>query len=185
MRHTHNRVRTYLCGALLSAASTASTAAGTSLPAVWRSHHALIDYYGVGALYTCDGIESKVRDILTFLGARKDMRLAVSNCVGIGRPSRTATVTVDFATLAISGLSETHAAAQWSHFTIGPGHPFFMGQGECELVRRMETLIRASFSVRGLHYETSCAPREIALDSYLVNGEVLRAADRATERAAE
>lgn len=171
-----NRARTFICVTLLCTASAVSATPGTSLAGIWRFHHAVLDYYGVGALYTCDGIESKVREILRYLGARNDMRLAVSNCVGIALPSRAATVTVDFASLDVARPSDIQPmAAHWSRFTLGPGHPFFMGQGECELVRRMRTLIQTSFRVRNLHYEVACAPQEIALGSYLVTGEVLRA----------
>lgn len=172
-----------VCGALLFAvAATAAAARPPSVPATWRSHHVVLRYYGTGALYTCDGIESKVRDILSYLGAGQNMRLAVSNCVGIGRPSRTATVTVDFHSLEVTARTASHRpAGRWVRFTIAPGRPFFMGQGECELVRQMEPLIRARFDLRDLRYETHCAPRGIALGSYEVSGEVLRPANRAAD----
>lgn len=100
-----------ICGALLLGASVASAAPrGTSLRAVWRPHHAVL-HYGTDALCTCDGIGSKVRDILTLLGARRDMRLAVSNCVGLMRPSRTATANVDFDSLRLAGRLHDDALA--------------------------------------------------------------------------
>lgn len=161
---------------LLLTAQRCSGAPAPSVPSAWRVHHASFNYYGISALYTCDGIESKVREILEYLGARSDLQLMVTNCVGTDRPSHTATITVDFEALAPVNRSAAAVAGRWDSFVISYRHPVFMGQDECELIEQMKPLISRNFSLRDLRFQTACFPGEIPLGSYNVTGQTLRPA---------
>ena len=142
---------------------------------VWRAHHATFNYYGITTLYTCDGLRTQVSNILEYLGARRDMKVTVSACVGFIRPVRSAFVTVDLHALAVATAAERGAVpGRWSAFIVKPDQPYFMGEGECELIRQMRQLITTDFSFQDLHYYTGCVPGEATLTDYRITGEVLK-----------
>ena len=58
-------------------------------PGAWKHHHVTFVYYGLTALYTCDGLEDKVAQILRFLGARKDVQVQAPAVRGDRSPRAT------------------------------------------------------------------------------------------------
>jgi hypothetical protein len=144
----------------------------------WQHHKVTFNYVGFTSLYTCDGLEDHVRQILLHLGARKDANVRASGCPGpYGRPSQTAWVNADFYTLApaaAAGASDT-VQARWTALEVTPQRPSFMGDGDCELVQEMKDLITKNFSLRNIEYHTDCVPHEIVLDGFAVKGQALKA----------
>jgi hypothetical protein len=150
----------------------------SAIPSAWQHHKAEFDYFGVTTLYTCDGLEGQVRRILEHLGARKDMHVQARGCPGpANAPSHTASVVADFYSLAPStDASEANAVkAQWSTVELTGRRPNFMGDGDCELIDAMKTLISQNFRPRDLNYRTTCIPRELEIDGFAVKGEFLHA----------
>jgi len=151
MSHNHR-----LCAAFaLAALSLGSNASIADSPqaSTWHHHHATFTYFGITAFYSCDGLEGKVSQILLFLGARHDLRVQADGCArGGSSPSRIVSVTVDFDTL--SAASDAPAAdivqANWTPFKLDADRPFFMGQGDCELIRAMQPMLTQDFSLRRL-----------------------------------
>src|SRR5258708_37024103 len=62
-----------LTGSTASFAGDASANEPTA--ATWERHQAEFSYYGITALYSCDGLESNIRSLLLHLGARKDAKV--------------------------------------------------------------------------------------------------------------
>jgi hypothetical protein len=148
-------------------------------PAVWQTHHAQFDYFGITSRYTCDSLEMKVRQILEYLGARpKDIYVFATGCPrGPESLTRSAFVRVDFSTLvaAPEGAADTVSAA-WTPTRLVEDRPAFMGAGDCELVDHMRKLLTDNFSWKGkLAYRTQCPVETIVNYDYNIQGEVLKA----------
>jgi hypothetical protein len=156
------------CGPAMADAPQATT---------WQHHHENFTYFGITALYSCDGLEGKISQILLFLGARKDLRVQAGGCPrGSSSPSRMATVTADFDTL--SAAADAPAAqivqAQWTPFKLDARHPMFMGEGDCELMRAVQPMLTRDFSLRSLDYSVACTPHQLSIADFGVRGEVLK-----------
>ena len=141
----------------------------------WQHHKATFSSYGVTTLYTCDGLEGQVGQILRHLGARKDVQVSARGCPGPYTPSQTAWVDADFYTLApAAGASGPGTVdARWTPVEVTIQRPSFMGQGDCELIQEMKDLITQNFSLRGIEYRTECVPHEYIQDSFSIKGQAL------------
>jgi len=169
-------------GAPSAAAPSAAAPAAASDAApqgyVWKHHDARVDVMGFTSAYTCDGIEGKVRDILRYLGARKNITVEAHGCPrGPDSLEHLLWLTVSFDTL-VPAAADTAAAdlvpAQWKSVKIDAQHPFFMGEGDCELIDALKPLVTANFSVRSFNYSTSCTPHQVTMIDFRVQGEVLK-----------
>jgi hypothetical protein len=165
-----------LTASLLMMAAATGGAAQSVESAVWKEHKAKFHYYGMTSLYTCDGIEGKVKQILVAMGARADAKVSASGCEhGMSAPSKTAWVSAQFHTLQPSAPGDTAAPvkAKWANVEIAPRRPLFMGEGECELVDQLRKTISENFVLRDVDYRTSCMPRQITLADYRVTAKAL------------
>jgi hypothetical protein len=165
-----------------AATGTATAAAGSG--AQWHEQTMKFTYDGITTLYTCDGLEDKVRVILLEFGARKDVKVRATGCErGSNLPSRFAWVEANYSYL-VPG-SDAPAANQapdkgtvkssWSTIEIAPNRPHFMGAGECELIEQMRDALSKGFTLRNVQYRTSCTPHQLSLGAYAVTAEVLKA----------
>ena len=66
----------------------------------WQHHKVTFDYTGFTSLYSCDGLEDHVRQILLHLGARKDVKVSPRDARPGGRTQPHAWVDADFYSLA-------------------------------------------------------------------------------------
>jgi hypothetical protein len=161
-----------------------STAGAAEIPAgadavngVWQHHKVRFDYRSFSTLYTCSGLESQVQSILGALGARPGAKVSATGCLGRNdTPTREIWVRMEFDTLmpAADGSSEA-VKASWTPLLIESHRPSFMRDGDCDLIDAMKDVITKSFSLRGVDYVTRCIPHGQSMDSYSINGEVLRA----------
>jgi len=167
------------CGAPLTLAAPAADAAPTPEATAWQHHGAKFNFSGFTSAYTCEGMEGKVREILAFLGARRNMQVSAQGCPrGPNSLSHMVWVTVEFDTLAPAAAGAAAAdlvPAQWTAFRLTAQRPFFMDAGDCELIEAMKPMLTANFSLRALEYSTSCTPHEVTFADFRVKGEVLKA----------
>jgi hypothetical protein len=169
-----------------AAVHTATPPAGEVVDSTWQHHKVSFNYVGFTTLYTCDGLEDQVSQILRHLGARKDVHVTASGCPGpFNEPSHDAFVDADFYTLAPATDSAGSAAvkARWTALQLTSHHPSFMGDGDCELVREMKDLITKNFSLRNVDYRTDCFPHDVTLDEFSVKVQALRASPQITAAA--
>src|ERR1700690_3331566 len=61
-------------GAAAARAADPPTAAG------WQERKGSVSYFGITSVYSCTGIESKIRQIFVYLGARKDVSANAAGC---------------------------------------------------------------------------------------------------------
>lgn len=181
-------VRRGLPGILAGVSALAACASGPVAPqsgppfdAVWQRHEATINYFGLTALYSCDGFEDKVRTILLYLGARSDLKVQQLGCNrAFDRPGHLAIVRADFYTLAPASKAASNTtpdsargtvSAQWTPVTIRPMDPYWIGFGECELLQQIKPVIAGDYSTRDLHYRTACIPREATFSDFDLSGQ--------------
>jgi hypothetical protein len=157
--------------------SAADSAPGSPVvTGVWQHHHVNFSYYGITALYSCDGLENNIRSLLLHLGARKDAKVSARGCPnGPSVPGHNAIIDVDFYTLSPSPESSDAVQAQWTPVLVSPTHPYFMGNGDCELIDQMKDLISKNFSLRDLDYRTDCVAHEVNLDAFSIKTQALKA----------
>lgn len=150
-------------------------ASGPVVTGAWQHHHVNFSYYGITALYSCDGLEENVRRLLLHLGARKDAKVSAQGCPnGPSVPGRNAIVDVDFYTLSPSSDANDTVQAQWTPVLVSATHPSFMGHGDCELIAEMKDLISKNFSLRELSYRTDCVPHEVNIDDFTIKAQALK-----------
>jgi hypothetical protein len=160
-----------LAGAETPPGSNAAVVAGS-----WQHHTVKVSYYGITSLYTCSGLEDHVKDILVHFGARKDAKVRASGCArGPDAPSHNAWIDADFYTLtpATDATAPDTVQAYWASREIGPRRPYFMDDGDCELVDQMKDTISKSFALKDLKYETDCVPHQIMINGYHVKADAL------------
>jgi hypothetical protein len=161
------------------AVALANELAATDAPqaSVWQHHQSTFSYLGITARYTCDGLEDKVRELLLYFGARKDLKVEATGCPSPNRPSTNVWVSVDFYSLAAADSTATDTVpGRWSNIVVAPERPTWMGRGECEVMDQMKGLLTKSFSMRDMDYRTSCFPHEVTIGDYSIKGEILKSA---------
>jgi hypothetical protein len=172
------RVTLLALGVLGMAATTAASAAESAAsPAQWHRQTLKFDYSGFTSLYSCDGLEDKVREILLTFGARADAKVRAIGCSeGSGHPSKFAWVTAEFSSLAPAADAAAADVVQggWARVQLAPNRPSYMGAGECELVEQIRDLLQKGFALRNTEYRTACMPHQVSLADYSVSTEVLK-----------
>jgi hypothetical protein len=142
--------------------------------ASWKHQQLKFDYTGFTSHYTCDGLQSKVRQVLKYFGARDGIKVRATGCPGANVPSATAWVEAEFDALVPDNAGEVKS--QWKAIRLSANRPSFMGAGECELVESIKPLLTTGFALRDLSYTTRCFSHEVAAGDYDVHGEVLQPA---------
>jgi hypothetical protein len=165
---------TALASGLASGQGAAAAPAVTG--AQWQEQKIKFTYDGITTLYTCDGLEDKVREILLLFGARKDVKVRATGCErGSNLPSRFAWVEATYNALMPTAGSEGVVKTVWSPLVLSPNRPNFMGAGECELIDQMRDVLTKGFTLRGVQYRASCTPHSVSIGSYAVTAEALKA----------
>jgi hypothetical protein len=165
-----------LCsGAVLAATSEPQA---TEVKARWQVHKLDLDYVGLTARYSCDGIEDKVKAFLGAYGARKGMKVRAFGCdMTPGHFDRFATVRGEFEVLVPADESATDTvAARWQPLELRANRPFEMGEGDCELFEQLRPTLEKVFAQRDASYVTHCTPYQVGLGSWSIKAQVLRPA---------
>jgi hypothetical protein len=147
-------------------------AAGAPVTIVWSPRKAEFNYTGNTTLYSCDSLESKVRLILSYLGARGDAKVSATGCpMGPDVPARIAWISAEFAVPTPVEPGAGGIPARWSRVELTANRPRFMDGGNCDLIEDMKDFVTKNFVIRDLVYTTSCFPHEVSLDPFTVRGE--------------
>jgi hypothetical protein len=167
-----------VASAVLGSAAVAADTGAAVEQASWHHVKTRINYFGFTSLYTCEGIEGKVRQVLEMFGARKHPKVVATGCErGPGRPSRSAWVDVEFDAPAVAAdASGEHTfAARWTPIAIAPNRPFDIGAGDCELFEQMRDVLTKNFASKDMAYDTHCVPHQVSLGAFSIKGQLLKA----------
>jgi hypothetical protein len=163
--------------AIKAADAPVGTADAAIQASAWQHHQAKFNFMGFTTAYSCDGLEGKVKSILKFFGARNP-RVQTSGCPrGPDTISHMIWVNVEFDSLAAASAgtpSGDVVQARWTPVQLDGQRPFFMGEGDCELIFAMKPVLTDAFSFQSLSYETACTPHEVTFADFRVKGQVLK-----------
>jgi hypothetical protein len=177
----------FLVGVCQAAEPTAS-ATEAQIPAEWRVHQTLFTYTGMTSIYSCDGLESKLKLLLRLAGARPDMKVRATCSSPSGGPSRLASARLTFATLAQPGaapLPQDSADAKtpppapepamgtWRRVALAARKPFELDAGDCELVEQFERDLLPYFTTRSKESHLRCLPHQVSFAGIDLKFEVL------------
>lgn len=154
-------------------ASLLAAATAVAEPAQWKSREINFNFMGWRTLYTCTGLEEKVRSILLELGARRgsSMKVQASGCVlSSSEPTKVARVSAKFQTL--EPASGGAVDAEWKAFRTRTSQLATLNTGDCELLETMKQALTTNFTLRNTEFRTSCVPGEPHVD---FRGEALTA----------
>jgi len=178
--HTANRLLAAAVTAALALNSASSRAADqtSAQAATWQQHHEILTFRAYTSEYTCDGIRSKVREILLYLGARRDdLKIVVSGCGPSEFPTGgLAPINVEFSTLAVTSDASQASVVpgHWTQTKILPRSPNFIDAGDCELIAQMRQLLSTDFAWQNLDYKALCTPHDVSVNSFELQGLVLK-----------
>jgi len=168
----------WIACALAVAASvpTMARAADTPPPvaAEWRTHEYLLAYSGFTTLYSCDGLEWKVKLLLKAAGARDDLSVRATCGDPTGMPSRLVTARLKFSTLALPGSPlaagekvdpakpPVAALGEWRSVKFARRSPRDLDSGDCELVEQFDRELLPFFAIRNRQEKMSCMPHHVS-----------------------
>lgn len=131
---------------------------------VWQKHQYSFVFMGFTSTYSCDGLASKIKLLLTAAGARKDSKSQPGACAsGFGRPDKFARADLTFYTLApVDGASANAKPvdATWRSVSFSDRSPRDLSTGDCELVEQFRTNVLPMFTTRNVIDHTTCIPHQ-------------------------
>jgi len=178
MRFTHagegrRRVATLAAIGVLSCAPPASGADVQA--AAWMAQELTFVYHGHATYYSCDALQTKMREILIQLGARADLKVTRYGCTSLTGPDPLPGVRIEMNVLQPAG-ADSHApvAAQWKEVDLvanrrDPREAEF----ECELFNQIGRKVLPLFAARNVQQVSSCEYRNIVPGSTQLKAEVL------------
>jgi hypothetical protein len=180
MRFTHaGEGRTLRQAATLAAIGVLSCAPPASgadaQAAVWTPKELTFVYHGHSTYYSCDALQTKMREILIQLGARADLEVMPYGCTTLTGPDPFAGVRVKMSVLQPAGAdTSAPVAAQWKEVDLvanrrDPREAEF----ECELFDQIGRKVLPFFAARNVQQVSSCEYRSIVLGSTQLKAEVL------------
>jgi hypothetical protein len=173
--------------AMLSAAwaqAPAVSPAGTKAEAVWASKDLDFAYRGFTVKYTCDGLQDKMRRVLTQLGARADMQLRAYGCTRLTAPDTFAGVRMQIHVLQPADSHDGQSvSAHWQRVDLLANRGPVDAAADCELIEQIKQKILPLFATRNVDAVSVCAYRQRLVGGTRLSAEVL-VADPVTARAA-
>jgi hypothetical protein len=168
----------------LAAASLAAAAepAGAPQSAQWTVKKLRFVYMGFTTRFSCDGLQSKIRDVLLQLGARKsDLRVHQYGCTSdAGKPDPFPAVDGQFSVL--EPVTDTTVVApnemvpaHWTTVKLRldtTGDPLDHA-GQCELLEQIKHSILPLFPTRNLVFSSNCIPHQLTIPGAVLSVEVM------------
>lgn len=134
--------------------------------AKWEAHQIRFRYSGFATEYTCDGIRSKLKQLLRAIGARDDVRIE-SNCVDSFSTEKFHRLLLAFAVPVPADeidITEETFPAKWERVELRYRHPRNLGRGECELIEQFNRQVVSKIGARDVK-KTACFPGRPTLNS--------------------
>ena len=165
--------------ALLAALPVAAAEPGSDeVAAAWKKHEVDFSYMGFTTRYTCGGLKSKVKLLLTYVGVRPDMKLLERGCeYGYQKVA-------DFPRLKITFYAPeipepgSHDVGEpvlgvWKPVSIKRNSPRGLDWGDCELVEQVHDRILSKLTTRNPAGDVNCIPHQLIGNRIDLRFEVL------------
>jgi hypothetical protein len=146
------------CAALLMGSAYAAT--GTPQPARWRPYALIVDLSDLPKDYSCDDLWYKFRDVLTSLGANRQMTVTPYRCGHVkGEAMRSPRVELFFKLpepLTAKQASWHDLYASSAKVKLEPGMPRSFTDSDCELMRQIKDVLLPALPARVVAYRLPC-----------------------------
>ncbi len=166
--------------ALLGGSSLALADGGTATAeaGVWTKHTDSFQFMGFTSTYSCDGLADKLRQLLIASGARADAKATPGACASpYGRPDKFARAELTFYTLAPAASAPadggTPATGTWKPVAFANSKPFWLQNGDCELVDQFRREVLPMFATRNVDNRMTCVPHQESGSSIRLQFEAL------------
>jgi hypothetical protein len=169
MSMRRNCVRAGGLSLALALAQASAGASSADLPAAadaqmgaWQAHKYTFNFFGFTTIYSCNGLEDKLKRLLRMSGAGQEVKVLGSCSAGFGVPDKLALAYLTFSSLqpAAGTDAEGGAGGQWRHVSVSPGRPHEFGRGDCELIEQFRDKVLPLFTVRNVESSVQCVPHQ-------------------------
>ena len=146
--------------------------AGSRESAVWAPKELSFVYQGFTTKYSCDGLQDKMKSVLTKLGAH-DIQVRGFGCIRLARPEPLPGVRIRMKVLQPAGKQGGQAVpAYWQMVDLvarDPGE----AAGDCELIEHIKQKVLPLFTTRNIDYGSTCVPKQLVIGATRLKAEVL------------
>jgi hypothetical protein len=165
----------------------ATTTSAAPVQSTWKPQEIRYNYHGFTTAYGCLAYESKVKEILTALGAHPQTKVRASGC-RFDRPSRDFFVTITTATpVAASdatsavdaaskqalirklgvkdGITDQQFPAEWKTVDLSGDRELDLKPGDCELMEGLRDHVLPKLSVRIVADKVYCTPKQLSIQT--------------------
>ena len=153
----------------------AETGDEAGAPGSWQQHKFTFNYMGFTSIYSCNGLEDKLRLLLQLSGAgpnRHDVKVSSPCVFGIGRPDKLAMADLTFSSLQPAASADGAPVGAWRHVALTPNHPFELGRGDCELIEEFRDKVLPMFTTRNVVNDITCVPHQDSGSNYSLSFDV-------------
>jgi hypothetical protein len=154
-----------------------SGTAGEPQPAQWVQKNLSFIYQGFTVHYTCEGLRDTLRSVLEQLGARSDLQIMDSGCVGglnSFQPHPGVTATFYVLEPVTASPDPGTVGAHWAPMRVKVGDTYLIQQGQCELIEQIRHKVLPLFSTRNVDFtNSSCFPHQLSIAGTSLKAEVL------------
>lgn len=155
-------------------------AADETVSATWTARELQFTYQGFTARYSCDGLRDRMRQALLTLGARKDLTVTATGCVGgFGVATPFPGVSAKFSVLepakddSSAGTQTLPAHWQRVDLTDRNRRDPVEAAGDCELIEQIKTRVLPLFATRNIDYQSTCIPHQLQVGGTTLKADVL------------
>jgi hypothetical protein len=168
---------------LLCGAAHAADEAQTET-ARWVPKELHFTYSGFTTHFSCEGLESRVKQILLQLGARPDLSVHQFGCTqAAGVPATFPSVEAKFSVLEPvsasgqqgSGGTSPTVAAQWQTVQLKLDPSPLAESGLCEFIDQVKVRILPLFATRNVEYMQHCVPHQLSSRGSTIKLDVMKA----------
>lgn len=164
-----------LLGLPAGAADTGAPAAAapTAQPAVWTQKQLNFLFQGFTTRYSCDGLETKIKHVISELGARGDFEVHSYGCATpSGRPDPFPSVSIRMSVLQPAPAPAAAAAADivaahWQRVDLHLDKDPVWEAGDCELLEQIKQKLLPLFATRDVDFASNCVPHQLNLGTRL------------------
>ncbi|HLY53192.1 MAG TPA: hypothetical protein VKQ31_09310 [Steroidobacteraceae bacterium] len=146
-------------------------ASGDAVAAVWAPRQLHFVFQGFTAHYSCDGLQDKIRHVLTELGAERGFEVSVAGCSSpFGRPDPFPGVNIKMNVLQPADPRDREAqplSARWRRVDLHLDKDPVWETSDCELLEQIRQKILPLFATRNVDFTSNCVPHQGFLGTHL------------------
>jgi hypothetical protein len=164
----------FLASLCLGASATLAAAGAGDVAAVWVQKEVNFRYVGFTTKYSCDGLQSRVREILLQLGARDDLQVTGFGCLKVDAPETTPGVRILMHVLQPAAATDGQTvASHWKTIDVFAGRTPVDAALDCELIAQVHRVVLPLFATRQVDYSATCSANQPLIGGTRLKADVL------------